>query len=88
MIEKVEEKKLWFRAKRYGYGWVPVTWQGWGVIVMYLFVILTDALFVDNHSHSVSDSLMTFFPHWFILTVFLIIICDARGERAKWRWGK
>ena len=24
----------------------------------------------------------------YILTVFLVIICDARGEKAGWRWGK
>lgn len=82
------EQKLWFKAKRYGYGWYPVTWQGWGVLVMYLFSILTDGIYSNNQSHSVSDFFMSFFPRLFILTVFLIIICDAKGEPAKWRWGK
>lgn len=28
-------KKIWFPAKRYGWGWgLPVTWQGWVVLQM------------------------------------------------------
>ena len=29
-------KQLWFKAKTYGYGWYPVTWQGWLVILIYV----------------------------------------------------
>jgi hypothetical protein len=83
----MQGKKLWFKAKRYGYGWYPCTWQGWGVLLMYAFSILTDAVFSNNNSHSVSDFLMSFFPRIFILTVFLLIIADAKGEEAYWRWG-
>jgi hypothetical protein len=25
-------EKLWFRAKRYGWGWTPTSWQGWLVM--------------------------------------------------------
>ncbi len=82
------EKKLWFKAKRYGWGWYPCTWQGWAVLLMYVFALVSITTFVDNHTHSVSDSLMSFFPSVFILTVFLIIICSATGEEPKWRWGK
>ena len=84
----MEQKKLWFRAKRYGYGWVPSTWQGWAVLAMYIFAVFSDAVFSDNHSHSGSDFLMSFFPRMFILTVFLLIIADSKGEEARWRWGK
>lgn len=63
-------------------------WQGWGVLAMYVFALITDSTFSNNHSHSVSDFLMSFFPRMFILTTFLIIICDAKGEPARWQWGK
>ena len=82
------EQKLWFKAKRYGYGWYQVTWQGWAVLGMYVFAMTSDAVFVGNHANSVSDFLLSFFPRLFILTVFLIIICDAKGEPARWRWGQ
>ncbi len=82
------DKKLWFKAKRYGWGWYPCTWQGWAVLVMYIFALVTNAVYVNNHeTTSVSDFLRQFFPQWYILTVFLIIICAATGEEARWRWG-
>jgi isopentenyldiphosphate isomerase len=79
--------KLWFRAKQYGWGWYPVTWQGWAVILMYVFAVIAVTTFVDNHTHSNSDALMGFFPVVYIMTVFLIIICYATGEKPGWRWG-
>ena len=77
---------MWFKAKRYGWGWTPVTWQGWSVLAMYVFAVYSVTRFVDNNSHSVSDSFMNFFPTIFILTVFLLIICSATGEKPRWRW--
>ena len=29
------EKKLWFRAKCYGWGWYPCSWEGWLVILIW-----------------------------------------------------
>ena len=28
------EKKLWFKAKRFGYGWTPIVWQGWAFLIV------------------------------------------------------
>ncbi|MEI6400054.1 MAG: hypothetical protein WCO58_00840 [bacterium] len=80
--------KVWFRAKSYGWGWTPCTWQGWAVLVMYLFVVYGNLIFIDNHVHSDSDFIINFFPNTYIVTVFLIIICYATGEKPSWRWGK
>ena len=82
------EKKLWFRAKRYGWGWFPVAWQGWAVIFMYVFSMIASTTYINNHEASVSDFLGQFLPQVFVLTAFLIIICYKTGEEPKWRWGK
>lgn len=35
------EKKYWFPAKKYGWGWTfPTCWQGWAVLVGYLASVL------------------------------------------------
>ena len=80
--------KLWFKAKRYGFGWTPSSWQGWGILVMYIFADISNVIFANNHSDSISDFLIQFFPQLFILTVFLIIICYTTGEKPRWRWGR
>lgn len=85
----MEQKKLWFKAKRYGYGWYPVTWQGWGIVLLYVVGILSEVLLVNSTANPEdSNFLMNFFPRVFVLTVFLFVICRAKGEPAKWRWGK
>ena len=82
------EKERWFKAKRYGFGWYPITWQGWAIVLMYAFSLFASGNYINNHEFSNSDFLMQFFPQFFILTVFLIIICEEKGEKAGWRWGK
>jgi len=32
--------KLWFKAKRYGWGWTPACWQGWLVLGVYFAVLI------------------------------------------------
>ena len=32
------DKQLWFRAKSYGWGWTPITWQGWAVLLGCLLI--------------------------------------------------
>ncbi len=79
---------LWFKAKRYGYGWYPVTWQGWAIVVLYIGGLLSEVMLVNSSANPEdSNFLINFFPRVLVLTVFLIVICRAKGEPAKWRWG-
>ena len=34
----MKNKKIWFKAKRYGWGWYPSTWQG--AVCIFIWVIL------------------------------------------------
>ena len=77
-------KKIWFKAKRYGYGWYPATWQGWTVIGVYLavFAILA-AVFETN----VEKFWLPYLIFIFILTSLLVYISYKTGEKPSWRWG-
>lgn len=73
------EQQLWFKRKYFGWGWRPVTWQGWGILALYLAGVF-------------SEIQPTIYPLRFVarivvLTVFLIIICWIKGERPRWQWG-
>jgi hypothetical protein len=80
------EKRLWFKAKQFGWGWTPCTWQGWGILGLYLLGI-TPIFITSPRTNSLQDFL-ELFPQVFILTLFLIIICYLTGEKPRWRWGK
>ncbi|MDO8495728.1 MAG: hypothetical protein Q7S32_04450 [bacterium] len=82
------QRKVWFKAKRYGWGWYPVTWQGWLILVVYVFILINIFREIDSASHSVSDTLINFLPQTVIVTAILILICYMTGEKLRWRWGK
>lgn len=72
----------------FGWGWYPISWQGWAVIILYVLAIVPDAARVNATEDSVSDFLINFGFHFVILTVFLLIICYTKGEKPAWHWGK
>lgn len=81
-------KKPWFVAKRYGWGWMPATWQGWGILLVFVVVIYADLHRIDVQSHSVSDTLIAFLPHVIVWSAILVGVCYLTGEKPYWRWGK
>lgn len=81
-------KKIWFKAKEYGWGWYPSTWQGWVILSGYIGVVVWDFIRIDSKSHSVSDTLINFIPETIFLTLVLIAACYVFGEKPGWRWGE
>ena len=82
-----QKKEIWFRAKRYGLGWYPVSWQGWVITLLYVVIILRTFSWADKMSHSGSDTLIAFAPPFIVITGLLLVICYKKGEMLKWRWG-
>lgn len=72
-------KKLWFKRKLYGWGWTPVTWQGWAVLVLYILFL--------TRAFGEGETFSSFSPGLVVVTVFLILICYATGEEPRWQWG-
>jgi len=82
----MKEKNLWFKARKYGWGWTPITWQGWLVTFLFLCLVYSNFLDVDSLSHSVSDTLMNFAFRLIFLILALILVCYVKGEKPQWRW--
>lgn len=80
-------QKLWFKRKLFGWGWTPVTWQGWLVLAIYLLVVFGFSLTVDESSPR-QEVFFTFIFPITLLTILLIRICYRKGERPRWQWGK
>lgn len=84
-----EPKKLWFKAKDYGWGWQPSSWEGWLVLVLYLvFIIKVFWGIDDSQMYSDSDAMVRFILPMILSTTALIIVCYKKGEKPEWRWGK
>lgn len=83
----MKNKKLWFRAKMFGWGWYPVSWEGWVVIALYVYAVIKSTWALAPQ-HSGSDELFALAIRIVPPTICLLIICYAKGERPRWRWGK
>jgi len=75
-----DSERYWFPAKRYGWGWgLPITWQGWAVLVGYFVLVGVGAwIFLPQ------DSRFSFIGYVSALTVSLLVICYAKGEPPSW----
>jgi hypothetical protein len=71
---------LWFKRKRSGLGWFPITWQGWTVIAVYVILLLVISFSFDKGS-SPSETVLTFVLPLILLTAALIAICYKKGEK-------
>lgn len=80
--------KLWFRAKLYGWGWYPATWQGWLVTLIYVMYITYRAnamsLMFDTWQSATFRYIFELIPP----TLILLLICYLKGQPPRWRWGK
>ena len=74
---------IWFRAKYYGWGWYPATWQGWITMLIWagLFIIIVGS--GDDKSNMMFSVVLPAI----LITIALIIVCYIKGDKPCWRWG-
>jgi hypothetical protein len=67
-------KGHWFAEKEYGYGLVPVAWQGWLVVVAYGAVLLMFFFFMHGRGMQLASVVAA--------TVILLIVTRAKSGPA------
>lgn len=82
------KEKLWFRAKRYGFGWTPASWEGWMILAFFVAFQVWNFLRIDATSHSNSDTIRPFIIQLALSVILLFFIANKKGEKLAWRWGK
>lgn len=80
--------KLWFKRKRYGWGWYPSTWEGWLVIGIYLATTLGTIIYTNSLNITEAQAAYTVLVVMSISTLILISISYLKGEPPKWQWGE
>jgi len=80
-----DKNRAWFPAKKYGIGWgLPVTWQGWIVLLAYLVLVAFGSAILTT----LPTRIPFFIAYMLILSGILILICWKKGEKITFRWGK
>ncbi len=85
-MEGEENKTIWFRRRRYGWGWVPVTWQAWLSLVVYIGIVAVLAIAVSD-AVTIKEVALGFLLPIILLTAGYIRFCYAYGEEPRWQWG-
>jgi len=96
MTMKQTHEKYWFKRRRRGWGWFPVTWQGWLCLLAMIAVMAGDVYFVAETplTHRVHAGDMApgqaalFFAILAADVLALVVVCYAKGPKPRWRWGK
>jgi hypothetical protein len=76
----------WFKRKLYGWGWVPVKWQGWAVVVAFIVLLIANAHRL-NPEMAQDGEVKEFLVETALLVLLLLAICYRTGEAPKWMWG-
>ena len=81
--------KYWFKRRRYGYGWRPISWQGWTSIGLYLVVVVAGAWTIrDVPQGQFTREIGAYLLVVTVATAGLLRVAYRHGPRPKWRWGK
>ncbi|QDP19631.1 hypothetical protein [Sphingomonas xanthus] len=75
----MREGPEWFAPKRYGFGaGLPIAWQGWLILSLFLVVVLGSALLFRDRPQL---ALAIVLP-----AAAALVIVAARTTRGGWRW--
>lgn len=77
----------WFKARLYGWGWVPVTWQGWVVMLVFILLLIGNAYRFDARLRQSDSVPIEFIIETVVLVAVLLTLCWKTGERPRWQWG-
>ncbi len=87
---KDNKEVYWFKAKLYGWGWVPAKWQGWVITLLYILFLTTLMSMREESIPGNPDSgsnFLVFGLSILIVTILFIFICHKKGEKPRWQWG-
>ena len=85
-----EKPRYWFKRRRYGYGWTPVTTEGWITVLVFLvFIACTSVILLPSADKPFSSLQLVIFLMFLVSAIFIMVgISYAKGPMPRWRWGK
>ena len=81
--------KRWFKARRFGWGWTPCSFEGWLVTVISVLALIGADLFAIATPKTAPErnTVVILVLCWNVIVIGLTVtICWKTGERPRWRW--
>lgn len=77
-------KKMWFTMKHHGWGWVPISWEGWALTIGIVWFIIDAGM--KYEAGTLAPQLFSY--RLLIGAGILIAAGYLKGPKPKWRWDK
>ena len=80
--------KYWFKPRRFGWGFTPISWEGWTTVFLMLVAVGTAAYVDDvfNDFVQTKDGFRFLLDLFFIVSIFSIFSTSKTNGVVKWRW--
>ncbi len=86
---KDKSSKLWFKRRRYGWGWTPVSWQGWLSVAIFVAIVISSLFTLPmKPNEPTPGQILLLFMYIAGAGLILIGISFMKGPMPKFRWGK
>jgi len=79
---KNNPNQYWFKRKLYGWGWVPVKWQGWLVVLLAISIFFA-GIYVGETDDAPGAAGLGFL----LMLIIIFFFGYWKGEKPKWSWG-
>jgi len=79
---KDNPNNLWFKRKLYGWGWTPVKWQGWLVVLIGIGFAIA-GVYVGEMDDAPGAALLGVI----IMVSIIFYFGYKKGEKPRWQWG-
>lgn len=74
----------WFKPREYGYGATPVTWEGWAVTVVTVFIVVMASMLAPVLGQGLSGGFTALVVDVLAIAAFLLI--SRSKTDGEWRW--
>jgi hypothetical protein len=76
----------WFKPREYGYGATPVTWEGWAVTVVTMFIVVLASMLAPVLGQGRSGGFTALVVD--VLAIAAFIMISRMKTDGEWRWRK
>lgn len=82
-------RKPWFRPKLYGYGFTPISWEGWLATALFAGGLAATFTFAPGFfSDRTAGAVATAAIAAALIAVFVVVSLRRTEGEMRWRWGR
>ena len=80
--------RYWFKPKQYGYGAVPVTWEGWALTLLVAALVAAPSAYLFGGGSPSAMAIVIWAVVVAAIVAGSVLVVRSKTEGSwRWRWG-